>query len=165
MDVGGIGVFGAGWGIGAGAGVELVVAGGGGGVGWAGAAGLAAFDFVEGSIEEALQAGFEQGETHHGPEGAAGLGDDVAGAGGGVGAVVVLVVIVLFEGGHAAGDVVGLVAAGAAKAPPGVGGLVDEGGFDVVGGLEVPCEGLEEVVEVGGVFGGEEGLGGGEAVF
>jgi hypothetical protein len=126
---------------------------------------LAAFDFVEGFVEEALQAGFQQGETHHGLEAAAVFGDDIAGAGGGVGAVVVLVAFALFEDGHAAGDEGGFVAAGAAEAPPGVGGLVDEGGFDVVAGLEVALEGLEEVVEVGGVFGGEEGLGGGEAVF
>lgn len=151
-------------GIGAGAEVELVVSGG-GRVELGGAAGLTAFDFVEGLVEEALQAGFEQGETQDGLEAATALGNDIAGAGGGVGAVVVLVVFVLFVGGHAAGDVVGFVAAGAAEAPPGVGGLVDEGGLDVVGGLEVVFEGLEEGVEVGGVLGGEEGLRGGEAVF
>lgn len=58
----------------------------------------------------------------------------------------------------------GLGAAEAAQAPLGVGEVADEDFLDGVGGLEEGVEGVEEGLALGGVFAGQQGGLGGEAV-
>jgi len=58
----------------------------------------------------------------------------------------------------------GFQGAQAGKAPGGHGDLLDQDGFDGPDGLEVIKEGLESLVEEGGVLAGDDGEAGGEAV-
>jgi hypothetical protein len=122
------------------------------------AGGLEALELVEGAIKGALDAGFVAAE---GGEGVGALPEHVgeAAAGGEVG---VLLLDVCLAVGETEVEETGFEAAKAAEPPLGHDDLMDEGGFEGAGGLEVVEEGVAEFVEGivvfvedGGVFGGE----------
>jgi hypothetical protein len=129
------------------------------------AGGLEALELVEGAVEGALDAGFVAAE-----------GFEDAGCGTGVPAedvgefvcvdeAVVVGFEVLLVVDEAEIEEAGFDGAAAGEAPLGHDDLVDEGGFEGAGGLEVIEEGVEEFVEGLFVFAVDDGVFGGEAVF
>jgi hypothetical protein len=122
------------------------------------AGGLEALELVEGTVEGALDAGFVAAEGGDG----LGVSPEDVGEAAAWGELGVLLLDVLLVVGEAEIEEAGFEAAAAVEAPLGHDDLVDEGGFEGAGGLEVVEEGVAEFVESifvfvedGGVFGGE----------
>ena len=120
--------------------------------------GTEAFEFVERSVEGALDAGFIAREAFDGAGTGGVVGESARTGveGGGI--------FVAGELRHAEAEQAGFKGAHAAQAPGGHGHLLDEKGFRGSGGLVFGEEGVEQFLEFRGIFVGEDGGLGGEAV-
>jgi hypothetical protein len=135
-----------------------------GGIGFVGglAGGLEALEFVEGAEEGALDAGLVA--TEHG-EGVGVFVKDLSQLLVAEEVDVFLAIEILLFVGEAEFEEAGFDAAAAGEAPLSYDHLVDEGGFEGTGGLEVVEEGVAEFVEGLLVFDENDGVFGDEAVF
>jgi len=129
------------------------------------AGGLDALELVEGAVEGALDAGFVAAEGVEDAGGGTGVPAEDVGEFVFLGEVVVVGFEVRLVVGEAEIEEAGFDSAAAGEAPLGHDGLVDEGGFEGAGGLEVIEEGVEEFVEGLFVLAVDDGVVGGESVF
>jgi hypothetical protein len=126
---------------------------------------LEALEFVEGAVEGALDAGFVAGEGVEDAGGGTGVPVEDAGQFLVVVEASVLGFGVRFKVDEAKFEEAGFEAAATDEAPLGHDDLVDEGGFERSGGLELVEEGVAEFVESLIVFAYDDGGLGSEAVF
>ncbi len=129
------------------------------------AGGLDALELVEGAVEGALDAGLVAAEGVEDAGRGTGVPAEDVGEFVFVGKADVAVFEVPLAVDEAEIEEAGFDGAAAGEAPLGHDDLVDEGGFEGAGGLEVIEEGVEEFVEGLVVFAADDGVIGSEAVF
>ena len=129
---------------------------------WGAAGGLEALQFVEGSVEGALAAGFVAGQRGESTD-FAGVADEDESVLVVAGRVVESTQIAFFLMEQPVEEA-GFHAAEAAEAPSGHDHLLDEEGFGGADGLVVVLEGLLDFLEFGFPLGFNDGVLGGEAV-
>jgi hypothetical protein len=130
--------------------------------GGGGAEGLEAVDLFEGAVESALDADLVAGEVVEALVVRAVPSIDKADAVGGV--VVAAFAQGVLQVGQALVEVAAFKDAEAAETPGGHGEVIDQLGLEGAGRGQFVLKGVQELVELGGVFGGQQGTGGGEAV-
>ena len=127
--------------------------------------GLDALEFVEGAVEGALDAGLVAAEGVEDAGCGTGVPAEDVGEFVFVGKAAVVGFEVPLVVDEAEIEEAGFDGAAAGEAPLGHDDLVDEGGFESAGGLEVIEEGVEEFVEGIFLFAPDDGVIGSESVF